>query len=95
MSGRGTQALVARGGETRVRDREQAGTPVPAHDLRSCICRTVVDDEDLQARVVERARVLEALVERRRRVVRAYDHAQGRPLGPGVADLAPVPVLGD
>ena len=65
-----------------------------AREMRGGIRRAIVDDQDLQIWIVERTGVLEALIDRRLRVVRANDHAHRGPIALQVANVVPVPLLG-
>src|SRR5207245_10031093 len=59
--------------------------------FRRQVRRSVIDDQNLEVGVVEGARVLEALVDRRFGVVGADDHAHRRPARFQIADVTAVP----
>src|SRR5207244_3055588 len=62
--------------------------------FRRQVRRSVIDDQNLEVGVVEGARVLEALVDRRFGVVGADDHAHRRPARFQIADVTAVPFGG-
>ncbi len=68
---------------------------VPPSDRRRRVGRAVIDDNDLELRIVEDTRVPEALVDGVLRVVRADDDADGRPRKIEVPNSPAVPVADD
>ncbi len=95
FAGRGEGAFVASDRQACVREFEEAGAGVPAGDVSRRVLRAVVDDDDLEAGVVEVAGVSKALVEGVLGVEGTHDDRHRGPVVVEVAHRSPVPATGD
>jgi hypothetical protein len=77
---RGVQSHVSRGCQSAIRDLDQPGERMSADALRRRVRRSIVHDNHFEPWVVDVLECIEAVVNRRGRVVRAHDDGHRRPM---------------
>ena len=80
VAARGLQPHVARDGEPPMRNLNEPRSIVAGDDCARLVRGSVIDDDHFEVRVLERAGMAQALVERARGVVRADDDRDRRPV---------------